>query len=351
VKFFERQRDKVIAYLDVFLEGKKEDFSQVNSWGEDAIRRLTPFIKSGKMLRSGLVCLGYTMSGRKVSSAIIPAAAAVEFFQTALLIHDDIIDRDNIRRGLPSLFFQYAQLGEKEGLSDPTHFGEGMGICLGDIAFFLAFELFSDLKSPKSVKEDIVRLWSRELCYVGLAQMQDLYFGETTKEIAAEDILQLFHYKTARYSFSVPLKTGSMLGGAKPAVLSGLERCGHGLGLLFQLKDDELGLYGTEKEIGKPVGSDLRECKKTLHYYHLAQRASVKDRRRYEIICGNADLSLEMVQEVRDMMAKYDIDGIIRHKMNELGEKVQGEIGGLDIPEKSRDIFIGLLEYSLKRRR
>jgi geranylgeranyl diphosphate synthase type I len=351
VEFIKEQREKVLAYLDVFLEEKRRDFSRVNFWGDDAVLRLMPFITSGKMLRSGFVCLGYTMCGRKVSPAIIPAAAAVEFLQAALLIHDDIIDRDNFRRGLPSLFYQYAQRGKEEGFSDPTHFGEGMGICLGDIAFFLAFELFSDLKCPKSVKEEIIRLWSRELCYVGLAQMQDLYFGETSQKIAARDILKLFHYKTARYSFSVPLKTGAMLGGAKPSLLSGLEKCGHGLGLLFQLKDDELGLYGTEEEIGKPVGSDLRECKKTLHYYYLSERASAEDRARFDIICGNEDLSLDMVQEVRTMMAKYDVDSIVHQKMDDLAVQVQQEIAGLDIPANSRAILNELLEYSLKRRK
>jgi len=318
VEFFKEQRKKVKAYLDVFLEGKKKDFSRVNLWGEDAVQRLTPFIRSGKMLRSGLVCLGYKMCGRNVTSVVLPAAAAVEFFQT---------------------------------LGDPTHFGEGMAICLGDISFFLAFELFSNLKISKSAKEKIILLWSRELCYVGLAQMQDMYFGETSKKIIAEDILQLFHYKTARYSFSVPLQTGAMLGGAKPRLLSGLERCGHGLGLLFQLKDDELGLYGSEKEIGKPVGSDLRECKKTLHYYYLSENASARDRARFEKIWGNDDLSLDMVIEVRDMMAKYDIDSIIHQKMSELAEQVRKEIRELDIPPNSRRILESLLEYSLKRKK
>ena len=351
MEFFNEQREKVKAFLDVFLEEKRKDFSRVNLWGEDAVQRLKPFIRSGKMLRSGLVCLGYKMCGRNVTSMVLPAAAAVEFFQTALLIHDDIIDRDHYRRGLPSLFYQYAQRGQVEGLGDPTHFGEGMAICLGDIAFFLAFELFSNLKTSMAIKEKINLLWSRELCYVGLAQMQDLYFGETRKKIEAEDILRLFHYKTARYSFSVPLQTGAMLGGAKAALLSGLERCGHGLGLLFQLKDDELGLYGSEKEIGKPVGSDLRECKKTLHYHFLSENASAKDRARFEKIWGNDKLSLDMVLEVRDMMAKYGIDSIIHQKMNELAEQVEKEIRGLDIPANARRILNSLLEYSLRRRK
>ncbi len=349
MEFFKRRKESVTKFIDVFLQEKMREFSRVNSWGKDALIRLAPFVQSGKMIRSGLVCLGYEMCRGKTSPVIFPAAAAVEFIQTALLIHDDIIDRDNYRRGLPSLFFQYAQRGEKEGVTDPIHFGDGMAICLGDIGFFLAFELFSELKVARAIKESIIRFWSQELCYVGLAQMQDLYFGETSTKIAAKDILQLYLYKTARYSFSLPLKTGGILGGADPELLAGLERCGNAFGLLFQLKDDELGLYGSEKELGKPVGSDLKECKKTLHYYYLRQKAGVKDVERFESICGNDNLSLGMVQEVRDMMKKYGVDKVIGDRMDSLQKELEREITGLDIPEKYRDTFYELLEFSLKR--
>jgi geranylgeranyl diphosphate synthase type I len=351
MEYFSRQKESIVNFIEVFLNEKKRKFSAVNFWGEDALARLEPFVQSGKMIRSGLVCLGYEMCRKKTSSVIFPAAAAVEFIQTALLIHDDIIDRDDVRRGLPSLFFQYAQRGEEEGIADPLHFGQGMAICLGDIGFFLAFELFSELKVEQSIKESIIRLWSQELCYVGLAQMQDLYFGETRKEIEADDILQLYHYKTARYSFSLPLKTGGILGGAGSKLLAGLESCGHAFGLLFQLKDDELGLFGSEKELGKPVGSDIKECKKTLHYYYLRQKAGVKDVRRFERICGDDNLSVSMVQEVRNMMKKYDVDKDITEKMNGLQKELETIISSLEIPEESRDILVELLEFSLKRQK
>ncbi|MBN1223063.1 MAG: polyprenyl synthetase family protein [Candidatus Aminicenantes bacterium] len=349
MEFFKDQREKIIAFLDSYLEEKGQEFSRVNSWGRDAVNRLGPFIKSGKMLRGGLVCLGYMMSSGKMESVVIPAAGAVEFLQTALLIHDDIIDRDTYRRGHPSLFYQYTQRGKKEGISDPTHFGECMALCLGDIGFFLAFEIFSKLEDDKAAKERVVCLWSKELCFVGLAQMQDLYFGETEKNIAAEDIVQLYHYKTARYSFSLPLKTGAILGGGKPGLLAGLESCGHDFGLLFQLKDDELGLYGSEEELGKPVGSDLREHKKTLHYHYLFQKAVAQDRQKFEEICGSSELSLEMVKEVRGMMAKYGIDEIIHDRMRGLEAKILKEIDALEIDQKSRLILCDLLEYSQNR--
>jgi geranylgeranyl diphosphate synthase type I len=351
MEFFDRQKESVKYFIDGFLAEKRGNFSRVNPWGDDAIQKLSQFVKSGKMLRSGLVCLGYEMCTGKISPKIFPAAAAVEFIQAALLIHDDIIDRDNFRRGLPSLFYQYTQKGEQKGVADPIHFGQGMAICLGDIGFFLAFELFSELKVSETVKETIIRLWAQELSYVGLAQMQDLFFGETNTEIEADDILHLYHYKTARYSFSLPLKIGGILGGANPALLQSLDRCGHAYGLLFQLKDDQLGLYGSEEDLGKPVGSDLKECKKTLHFYYLNQKADVEDVERFETICGNENISLDMVQEVRAMMKKYGVDKAIAERMNTLEKEVESEIAGLDIQEKYKNILLDLLKFSTKRKR
>jgi geranylgeranyl diphosphate synthase type I len=351
MEFFKHKKESIAAFIDNFFREKREAFSSVNPWGKDTLDRLAPFVQSGKMMRSGLVCLGYEICRGKTSSAIFPAAAAVEFIQTALLIHDDIIDRDNTRRGLPSLYYQYTQRGEEEGVTDPIHFGQGMAICLGDIGFFLAFELFSELKVAQAIKESVIRLWSQELCYVGLAQMQDLYFGEIRRDIAAQDILQLYLYKTARYSFSLPLKTGGILGEGHPDLLAGLERCGQAFGLLFQLKDDELGLYGSEKELGKPVGSDLKECKKTLYYHYLRQKAKAEDMERFENICGNDSLSLTMVQEVRNMIEKYGIDEIITQRMEKLQNELEKEIAGLDTTEKYRNVLYELLAFSLKRQK
>lgn len=351
MEFFKKKKESVTGFIDSFIKKKMREFSGVNFWGKDALGRLLPFVQSGKMIRSGLVCLGYEVSRGKSSSIVFPAAAAVEFIQTALLIHDDIIDRDKYRRGLPSLYYQYAQRGEHEGVADPIHFGQGMAICLGDIGFFLAFELFSELRVPIAIKESITRLWSQELCYVGLAQMQDLYYGETRTDITVQDILKLYLYKTARYSFSLPLKTGAILADGDPNLLAGLERCGHAFGLLFQIMDDELGLYGSEKELGKPVGSDLKECKKTLHYHYLRQKAGIEDVERFEKICGNDSLSLSMVQEVRDMMKKYGVDEAIAKRMDGLQKELKKEIAALDISDKYRDTLYELLDFSLKRKK
>ncbi len=351
MEFFRQKKGSVAGFIDAFLQKKRKAFSDVNLWGEDALDRLESFLQSGKMVRGGLVCLGHEVCTEESSPVVFPAAAAVEFVQAALLIHDDIIDRDNYRRGLPSLPFQYRQKGEKEGVAEPDHFGQGMAICLGDIGFFLAFELFSELEVPHAIKESIIRLWAQELSYVGLAQMQDLYLSETRSDFGDEEILQLYLYKTARYSFSLPLMTGGIIADGDPKLLEDLEKCGRAFGLLFQLKDDELGLYGSEKELGKPVGSDLKECKKTLHYFYLQQKARNEDVKRLEEICREGILSPDMVQEVRDMLEKYEVGEIINQRMAVLRKELEQRIAGLDIPARYRDIFYELLDFSLYRKK
>jgi geranylgeranyl diphosphate synthase type I len=349
MKYFEQNKKEVISFLESFLQAKKNEFAGVNRWGTNTIDKILPFIKTGKMLRSGLVSLGYRMNGKKRASAAIPAAAAAECIQAALLIHDDIIDRDRLRRGLPSVHYQYVVEGERKKADDPGHFGEGMGICVGDIGFFLAFELLSDMKAGKERKQKVLHLWAKELSYVGLAQMQDLYFGSTSSNISEDEILSLYLYKTARYSFTVPLVSGCILGGGDETLQNKLDDCGESLGLLFQLRDDELGLFGTEAEMGKPVGSDIRENKKTLYHYYLFQRASSRDRKRLARIFGQEQLAAEEIEEVKDMLEVYRISSTVRDKMLNLSKRARNQIKNLEVGFSEKQVLFELLDYILER--
>ena len=116
-----------------------EDFSRVHPLGPDVLHRIVDFSVQGKMVRGGLVCLAEGLVSGRVSSRTHVAGAAVEMFQSALLIHDDIMDRDLYRRGESSVYHRYAEESRVAGIGDAEHLGEGMGICAGDIAFFLGF--------------------------------------------------------------------------------------------------------------------------------------------------------------------------------------------------------------------
>ncbi len=343
--FFIQSKKQVIPFIESYLDAKQKEFRRVNRWGADIVTKMRPFMRTGKMLRSGLVILGYRLSGKTSTTRILPAAAAVEFIQTALLIHDDIIDQDKLRRGGPALHAQYITQASGEGTKDPEHFGTGMGICVGDIGFFLAFELLSGMPVSPRRKQAVLELWARELSFVGLGQMQDFYLGVTQAAASEKDILSLYRFKTARYSFSIPLLSGAVLGGGESRLLQTLERCGESLGLIFQLRDDELSLYGNQDELGKPVGSDIRENKKTLFHTYLFQKAEPRDRRRLQRIFGNRSLTGGQVREVLDLIERYKIRDAVRARMDRLSRRTARLIQALEAAPEGKQVLMDLLKY------
>jgi geranylgeranyl diphosphate synthase type I len=282
----------------------------------------------------------------------IAAGAAMELFQSGLLIHDDIMDRDTTRRGLESIFFQYAELSKGAGISDSYHLGESLGICAGDVAYFLGFEILGRLEVPPPVCSEILTLCARELGYVGVAQMQDIHAGAAAMAVLDEEVLKLYLYKTGRYTFSMPLMIGGVLGGGGPALIESLERLGETLGVIFQIKDDEIGLFGDAAETGKPVGSDIKEGKKTLYFGYLQRRAAREDLERLRGIFGNPGIGMAEVEYVRALTERLGIRSEIQARADQLALAGRTLIDSLAASGSwDRQVLEGLLDYSLSRTR
>ncbi len=281
---FQTYKTAIEHYLRTFFIKKQKELSSVNVWGSDVCKRYLTFALQGKMIRGCLIILGFEMFGKKATEDVVKAAAAMELFQSALLIHDDIMDHDTMRRGQRTIFAQYGV----------NHFGESMGMCAGDIGFFFAFELLADMSQQKYA---ILPLICRELVKVGVAQMQDVSVGNQ-KEIPSEaDILNLYRYKTARYTFSLPLMVGAILAGQSEATINILEKLGEDLGIMFQLKDDELDFE-----------SDQREGKKTLLWLYQGNRSKVDDR------------MATLAKEAKGLIAKLPVDAPGARMLGELLE-------------------------------
>ena len=139
----------------------------------------------------------------------------MEIIHSSLLIHDDIMDNDRLRRGERTVFAQYEQLGRGRRAADAGRFGSAMGICAGDVGYFVAGDILAPLPLDPEVKGPLLSLVFRELAYVGLAQMQDIAFGAFDRTPARDEVIALYLYKTARYTFSLPLMAGALLGGAR----------------------------------------------------------------------------------------------------------------------------------------
>ena len=350
--FINAQKPLIETELRRFLEERKLPFEQVSPWGADLVQRLLSFMENGKMLRGALVQLASCNADGDPHPEAVKPAAAMELLQAFLLIHDDIMDQDTERRGKPSIFHQYASLGAQEGFSYAERFGQSMGICAGDIAMLLSTELLTETEVEASRRTELVRLATREIGYVGLAQMSDLANGHAKAEVGEERITGVYRYKTARYTFSLPLMLGATVVGYDDPTVHLLAKIGEELGIIFQMKDDDLGLFGDSEVMGKPVGSDIAEDKKTMHREYLFRSATPAERDRLNGIFGTSAVSEEDLRYVHGLLEHYDIRREVLSLMETYRAETASLIGELEgVPSTLRDGLTELLDYNLNRTR
>ena len=353
--YLEPVKQRVSQTLRDFFSTRRAKLAAVSPLGADAGDRLLEFALQGKMIRAAMVSLGYAIGSRTAVTEAPPAAvmagAAMELFQSGLLVHDDIMDRDLTRRGRATIFHQYAQAATRQNNADPGHVGEALGICAGDVAFFLAFELLAVLPVPEAVRAPLVGLCARELTAVGVAQMQDVAWGASREPVDDRRILSMYCYKTGRYSFSLPLMAGGLLAGLDPVRLGQLESIGESIGILFQIRDDELGLFGDEQEIGKPVGSDVREGKKTLLYARLMEKAAGRDRARLARLFGNRSATRRDLEYVRARAIALGVRDSLEGTTREIRERALKQIQSMETgTEVEKDQLRELVDFAVSRR-
>lgn len=304
------------------------------------------------MVRGALVQLAATDETGQTHPEAIKAAAAMELTQAFLLIHDDIMDRDETRRGERSLYAQYQSVGVSERVSQPDHFGISLGICAGDVASFLATELLTDIDTDASTQQRMIGLYSREIAHVGLAQMGDLSNGAQNGPVTAAEIEAVYRHKTGRYTFSLPLMLGALVRGCAEEELAALSRFGELAGIAFQLKDDELGLLADADTLGKPIGSDIVENKKTLHRLFLFDAATQSERAHLEGLFGAESVSQEDVDWVRTLLEHYRVTEQVQETMQRYGEEASQLLKTLPgLAESSRKSLRELLHYNAIRDR
>lgn len=347
--YLQQQKEKMTRYLEHYIASRAEPPLEDSIDGK-VPATLLDFTRRGKMIRGSLVDLGYRLFSGSPSTATVAAGTSLELFQSALLIHDDIMDRDHQRRGGPALYFDYYHRAQAEAISDAYHLGEALGICAGDIAFFLGYEILAELEAPAHIRQGILRLCSREMVRVGSAQMQDVYWGSRRGAVSRRAILDLYRYKTGRYTFSLPLMLGALLAEAGQGQREGLSRIGELLGIIFQIRDDELGLFGDEKTLGKPIGSDIREGKKTLYIQLLYEKIDSAEAETLSRVLGNPEANPEDVEWVLALLGRYkisgEVDDIIREHSRRLDEAMK-ELASCR-PEALK-LLRAMVDYNLNR--
>lgn len=329
--------------ITLILQERKQEYAAVNDWGETTVAMLEQFATQGKMIRGSLMLFTASMFTKDTSKDALRTAAALELLHSSLLIHDDIMDNDTLRRGKESIHTQFKNILTQIETNDPTHQSISLAICVGDLGFFLAQELLAQTTHPNA--QLISQTIARELSYVGIAQMQDV----TPRNGLAPDmerILHLYKYKTGRYSISLPMMVGALLGSQSEEVVQRFEVFGEHAGVVFQLIDDRLGLFGDQEHIGKVQGSDIKENKKTIYRALLFSAVTLEEKERLEQIFGNTHLSAQEINDVQQLLAKYAIDKKVMELCTTYADNAHNAIKTLPIEamaQRQLDAFIDAL--------
>jgi geranylgeranyl diphosphate synthase, type I len=344
--FREKIDGEIEEYLDeVIKEAKKKDI-----FIADTLRYVKKFLLAGgKRLRPAFMYYGYLAAGGKEKEKILKASVSVELIHAYLLIHDDIIDNDCRRHNIDTVNYRYQKIAKKiPGVHSPESFGNSMAIIIGDMVCALGNErIFRSGFEAKLVIEALKKLQGIvSLTVIGQSQDMNLGFKPKATE---KNVLDMYENKTARYTIEGPLHLGAALSNASQVLLDSLSAYSIPVGIAFQIQDDILGIFGSEKKLGKPVGSDIEEGKKTLLVIKALENGTEKQRSRLKNILGKRQLRQEEIEEFRQIIIATGALQFAQEKAKKLIDQGRTAIENKKINPEAKEFMLGVADYMISR--
>jgi geranylgeranyl diphosphate synthase type I len=301
-------RARVQAAVDAHVQEQEAVLAEVGEEMTPLLEAVAALLGGGKRLRAAFLYWGYRAGGGADSDAVVRAATAMEFFQGAALLHDDVMDDSDTRRGLPAAHRRLADEHADQGWTGSAErFGLAGAILAGDLCLTWSDELYATSGLAQAELDRGRVVFDRMRTQLMGGQFLDVL--ESARGWADLDSSQrvaharrVIRYKSAKYTVEHPLLIGASAAGAGPADLRCLSAYGLDLGEAFQLRDDVLGVFGDPSETGKPAGDDLREGKRTVLVAHALDVAGPAETRLFDKLLGLSDLDADGVDELRAVL-------------------------------------------------
>jgi geranylgeranyl diphosphate synthase type I len=303
----------------------------------DSLRDLT--MRGGKRFRPALLMAAYRSVDESAPDAVaLDAGVALELLQTYLLVHDDWMDRDDVRRGGPAVHAMLAH-----------HYGSRM---MGDAAALLAgdYAAAASLEALAAIKANPDRVAKAILLFAQI--QQDAIRGQQIDLAGRSENIEVMHdLKTGSYTVRGPMLLGAILAGASPAVLARLSRFAQPLGVAFQLRDDLLGAFGDPKETGKPFGSDIRSGKKTALVDEALARLRPADRHTLSDALGRRDATDAQVKTVVALFERSGSREAVERRLDQLVKKALSSLEGAGLSKDGSSLLLGSAKALTARER
>jgi geranylgeranyl diphosphate synthase type I len=342
-------RQRVQKQLNAFVAAQQHVLDAVSEELGPLTDALTELLCGGKRLRPAFCYWGFRGAGGQDGDEVVHAAAALELFQACAIVHDDVMDGSDTRRGKPAVHRRFAALHRTEGwLGDPETFGTGAAILLGDLCLSWSDQMLWGSGLPV---EDVQR--GHAVFEVMRAELMGGQYLDLLEQArgggSVERALRVARYKSAKYTVEKPLHLGAALAGAGQEVLDGYSGFGLPLGEAFQLRDDVLGVFGDPAETGKPAGDDLREGKRTALVAMALDAASPAQAAVVRRHLGDPHLSDEGVARLRQVI---DETGALARVEGLVAELLSDALAALDaapVADPAREVLRELAHAATER--
>ena len=303
----------------------------------------------GKRLRPAFAYWGYRGAGGVDSDPVVTALAALEFVQASALIHDDLMDRSDTRRGEPAVHRRFAARHRAARWGgDPDDFGDAAAILLGDLCLVWSDELlYSAGLDPRAVaraRPDFDEMRTE----VTVGQYLDVLI-QATGDTSLERAGKVARYKSAKYTVERPLLIGAALADAPADVRTAYSAYGLPLGEAFQLRDDVLGVFGDPAQTGKPAGDDLREGKRTYLVAAALEAADEAGRALLLTGLGDPDLDAADVARLRELITDTGALARAEQRIVTLTDAALAALTAVDLDTEARQALVDLAIAATRR--
>jgi geranylgeranyl diphosphate synthase type I len=356
-------RDRVDRALQAFLSQQHDVLLAAGQGLLPGAESISGLLAGGKRLRPAFCYWGWRGAGGPDCAEIINAAAALELLHAGALVHDDLMDASDTRRGQPSLHRQFeARHTDSHWHGSPTAFGMGAAILLGDLLLCWTDEMFHASGLPGEALRRGRPVLDRMRTEVFAGQYLDL-LGQVTGDETLESALRVVEFKTTKYTIERPLHLGAALAGGcagqaprrgaagqgdppgadpAPGLAAAYTAYGLPLGLAFQLRDDILGVFGDPAQTGKPAGDDVREGKRTVLLAIARDRATAAQGQVIDKYLGDPRLDEAGTAEVRAAITATGAVAECERMISDHVSEAIAALAGAPITGEARDALAEL---------
>ncbi len=355
----EEFRTAVSGQLADFLKERRDALAGIAEGLAPLVELADALTAGGKRLRPAFCVWGYLAATETVADplALTRAAASLDLLHVSALVHDDVMDGSDTRRGQPSAHRQFAaQHREQQRRGNPDAYGHSAAILFGDLLLIWSAELFRRCGLPETAVTAAQPLLEAMRTEVTAGQFLDIQAqarhpldARTSPGEVMAQVRQVVEYKTARYTVIRPLQIGAALAGAPQGLLDALGRYGSAVGRAFQFRDDVLGVYGDSSLTGKPAGDDLREGKLTVLVAHAIARAPEPEARLLAGLLGRPDLSADDIAKARTIITTSGAVAATEHEIATTLAEALDELDRAPVSPSAGQALRGLARLAAQR--